>query len=119
MGILSTIVQLISVVVALLAVVLGLFVSGAISQYTPLFVWLDQREFSRGPRLKGIIPATHRDEKWGFTHEELQSTSLEGQVILITGGNAGLGYWSAVNLAPTGATIGKHFFVACFLVFFF
>ena len=107
MRVVSALLLLISAVVGIVAVAFGLLFSGAVSQYTPVFVWLDNYETERGMRFKGIIPATHRDEEWGFTHKELQSTDLSGQVVLVTGGNAGLGYWSSINLAEAGATVGR------------
>ena len=99
--------RLLAVSIAVVATLLGLLTSGVLSKYTPIFVWLDQYETSRGQYFKGLFPATHRDVPWGYTFEELRETKLNGNVVLVTGANSGLGYWSALHIATTDATVGE------------
>lgn len=99
--------RLLAVSIAVVATFIGLLTSGFLSKYTPVFVWLDQVETSRGQYYKGLFPATHRDTPWGYTFQELRETNLKDHIVLVTGANTGLGYWSALHIATTDATVGK------------
>ena len=84
--------------VALLAILVGLALSGGL-EATGVFKYMDGQQFT-----KGMFPALH-DEAFGFTHEEMAAVDLAGDNILVTGGNVGLGYWTAHHLAARGATV--------------
>merc|ERR1712176_796237 len=49
------------------------------------------------------FPAMHNDIPWGFTLAEMPD--LSGETHLVTGGNVGLGYWTAYHLASHGAKV--------------
>ena len=100
--------KLCTFLVLFLAVSVGLILSGALAEVTPLMKFLDSLSFGGKEMLKGMVPAIHRGTPWGYTFEELQATDLSGQVVLITGGNIGLGYWTAYHLAKQDAQVGKH-----------
>lgn len=51
----------------------------------------------------GMLPAMHDGEAWGFTHDEMPD--LTGHVVVVTGGNTGLGYWTARHLAAKRAKV--------------
>jgi len=88
---------------ALVAVFVGLLVSGGLKG-TGFFPFLDRlNPAGRGQQLKGVFPAMHEAEAWGFTLAEMPD--LSGQVIFVTGGNVGLGYWTAHHLAAHGAAV--------------
>eukprot|EP00756_Hemistasia_phaeocysticola_P062938 Hpha_TRINITY_DN6413_c0_g1::TRINITY_DN6413_c0_g1_i1::g.124::m.124 len=53
------------------------------------------------PRFKGWSPAHHRGKPYGYSFEQLPD--LSGKVVVVTGGNSGLGYWTALHLARKGA----------------
>jgi len=53
--------------------------------------------------LKGIAPLFHRGTPWGFHQHQIPDQT--GKTILITGANAGLGYWSAYHLAANNANV--------------
>ena len=99
--------KLCTYLVLLLAVAIGIMLSGVLAQITPLMRFIDSLTVGGDPVLKGIVPAVHRGTPWGYTFEELQATDLSGRVIAITGGNIGLGYWTALNLAKQDAKVGK------------
>ena len=99
--------KLCTYLVLLVAIAIGLVLSGAVAKITPLMKFIDSFSIGGNPVLMGIVPAVHRGTPWGYTFEELQATDLSGQVIVITGGNIGLGYWTALNLAKQDAKVGK------------
>ena len=100
--------KLCNFVVLLLAGLIGLILSGILAKLTPLMKFLDSLTLGGKDVMKGLVPAIYRGTPWGYTFEELQDMDLSGQVVLITGGNSGLGYWTAYHLAKQGAQIGKH-----------
>mmetsp|Transcript_11134 Transcript_11134/g.12754 ORF Transcript_11134/g.12754 Transcript_11134/m.12754 type:complete len:375 (+) Transcript_11134:169-1293(+) len=103
MALIGTCFKLVGVLVAILAVGIGFLTT----EYAkPVFKFIDQFEGSRGTFFKGMMPAFQEHEPWGFTHEELGKLNLKGEVIVVTGANVGLGYWTAHNIAgKTGATV--------------
>jgi hypothetical protein len=99
MGFLSFLLKSAAFFVALLAILVGLLVSGGLKA-TGVFRYMDGRPFS-----KGMFPALHEHTPYGFTHEEMAAVDLAGDNVLVTGGNVGLGYWTAHHLAARGATV--------------
>jgi len=53
--------------------------------------------------MKGMAPAMHDGIPWGFSIEEIPD--LSDEVIVVTGANVGLGYWTAHHLAAQNATV--------------
>lgn len=102
MGLLGTCCTCLAVLVALFAVLVGTLFSGHLRK-TGIFSQLDRMEYSSGPFFKGMFPATHDAEPWGFTADAMPD--LTGETHLVTGGNVGLGYWSAHHLAKAKATV--------------
>lgn len=51
----------------------------------------------------GMLPFIHGGTPWGFTAAEIPN--LEGEIFMVTGGNTGLGYWTAVHLASKNGTV--------------
>lgn len=102
MGLLRGLVLAVSAMVALVAVLLGLLLSGALAK-TGIFRRIDSWELGRGQVLKGLAPVFHEGTAWGFTLEQLPE--LDGRVAVVTGACSGLGYWSAHHLAHAGATV--------------
>ena len=92
--------------VLFVAVAIGMVLSGALAEITPLMKFLDQGKVVGTDSLKGLIPAFHRGTEWGYTFEDLEKTDLKGQTILVTGGNIGLGYSTAKLLAKQKANVG-------------
>lgn len=91
MALIGTCFKLVGVLVAILAVGIGFLTT----EYAkPVFKFIDQFEGSRGTFFKGMMPAFQEHEPWGFTHEELGKLNLKGEVIVVTGANVGLGYWT-------------------------
>lgn len=95
-----------TMLVLFVAVAIGLVLSGALAEITPLMRYLDEGKVTGFDNLKGLVPAFHRGAPWGYTHEELSATDLTGQVILVTGGNIGLGFSTAKLLAKQNAEVG-------------
>jgi len=100
MGVISFVTKFAALNVALIAIFVGLATNGALK---PLAVFMDSYEGSRGTFFKGMIPSMHGDEPWGFTLEEIPD--LSGETHFVTGGNVGLGYWTAYHLAANKATV--------------
>jgi len=98
MGILRSACTLLSISVALFAIFLGLLFSGALVS-TGLFTYLD----ATNVQLRGVAPAFHAKEPWGFTLKEMPD--LTGRTALVTGANSGLGYWTALHLAAANAEV--------------
>eukprot|EP00931_Biecheleriopsis_adriatica_P079810 TRINITY_DN53159_c0_g1_i1.p1 TRINITY_DN53159_c0_g1~~TRINITY_DN53159_c0_g1_i1.p1 ORF type:complete len:371 (-),score=71.70 TRINITY_DN53159_c0_g1_i1:145-1257(-) len=91
-----------AICVLLFAVLLGVLLSGQLAK-TGIFAHLDQLDTGRGQALMGMSPAVHIGTSWGFTLQEIPD--LTGETIFVTGGNVGLGYWTAYHLASKGATV--------------
>lgn len=102
MGFCGVIFKFSAVIVALVAILIGLLTTGALKR-TGIFTWIDKYEGSRGTFFKGMFPATHEAEPWGFTLKEMPD--LTGETIFVTGGNVGLGYWTAYHLAAHNAKV--------------
>lgn len=83
--------------VALFAVFIGSIFSGHFQKTGVLAL------FDRIERLKGSVPGMHVGTPWGFTESDMPD--LTGETHLVTGGNVGLGYWSAHHLAKAKATV--------------
>ena len=96
-----------TLLVLLIAFVIGLALSGTLAKVTPLMHYIDTYNVGGKPILLGASPALHHGTPWGYTYEELEQTDLSGKVILVTGGNIGLGYWTAHNLAKQDAQVGR------------
>lgn len=104
MGVVSILSKTAAVSVAIVAIVVGIVSSGALTR-TGIFRWQDSHVGERGGTLfKGMFPVHHEGIPWGFTHEEMAALDLTGETILVTGANVGLGYWTARHLAASGAT---------------
>jgi hypothetical protein len=78
--------------VLLLSILIGTLFSGHLAK-TGIFAYFDSYEGERGTFFKGMFPAMHQGTPWGFTHAEIPP--LGGKVVLVTGANTGLGYWTA------------------------
>jgi len=102
MGLISKCCKYSAILVALFAIFLGALISGTLKQ-TGIFRWVDTYQGRRGQSFKGMFPAMHEGTPWGFTVEEIPD--LTGQTILVTGGNVGLGYWTAYHMAAKNATV--------------
>jgi hypothetical protein len=100
MGVLSFCVKFAALNVVFIAVLVALAFNGTLK---PLAVYMDSYETSRGLYFRGMVPAMHGDTPWGFTLEEMPD--LTGETIFVTGGNVGLGYWTAYHLAANKATV--------------
>ena len=69
-----------------------------------LWQYIDQRADSEGRQsFKGLFPVLHGGTPWEFSLELMPE--LTGQTYLVTGGNVGLGYWTARHLAAAKATV--------------
>lgn len=89
--------------IAIAALALGLLLSPISKQY-PIFHWhwLSHIDDS----LIGILPAlTPTKDSWRFTHEQLQSIDLRGQVALVTGANSGIGLEISKALSRQGSSV--------------
>jgi len=102
MGLLSCCSKTCPILVSLLAIGLGALLSGHLRKWG-LFSFLDGFEPGGKASLKGIAPAMHDGVAWGFTVDELPD--LSNEVIVVTGANVGLGYWTAHHLAAKNATV--------------
>jgi len=87
---------------AIAALALGLLLSPLSKQYPILFHWLTHLDDS----FIGLLPAlTPTKDSWRFTHEQLQTIDLRGQVALVTGANSGIGLEISKALSRQGATV--------------
>eukprot|EP00927_Polykrikos_kofoidii_P019043 TRINITY_DN18877_c0_g1_i3.p1 TRINITY_DN18877_c0_g1~~TRINITY_DN18877_c0_g1_i3.p1 ORF type:complete len:396 (+),score=40.15 TRINITY_DN18877_c0_g1_i3:73-1188(+) len=103
MGVCSFCCKSTAVLVALLAIFLGALFSGALKS-TGIFAYVDKFAGSRGaPYFMGMFPAMHEGTPWGFTLEQMPD--LSGETFLVTGGNVGLGYWTAYHLASRNGRV--------------
>ena len=91
-----------SITGALLAVLVGLLYSGVLVRMG-VFQWIDDLDpAGRGLRWRGETPWLV-PTPWAYS--EGQIPQLEGKVIVVTGANSGLGYWTTRHLAHRGATV--------------
>jgi len=91
-----------AILVVVVACLLGALLSGQLAK-TGIFAHLDELDTGRGEAFKGMAPAVHEGRSWGFTLEEIPD--LTGETFFVTGGNVGLGYWTAYHLASKGGTV--------------
>jgi len=92
--------------VLLLAITVGLIMSGVprrLGFYTVLPTLLE------GNEAYGIVPATLDGATWGYTFADFRKVRLDGQVALVTGANAGIGFSLSKHLAGQGAVV----YMAC------
>jgi len=87
--------------VGILAIFMGTLYSGLLAK-TGVFTLLDDLDLGAGTVYKGIIPAVHKGP-WGFSEEEIPN--LESHTSVVTGGNVGLGYWTAYHIAKAGGRV--------------
>mmetsp|Transcript_48627 Transcript_48627/g.135874 ORF Transcript_48627/g.135874 Transcript_48627/m.135874 type:complete len:369 (-) Transcript_48627:19-1125(-) len=59
------------------------------------------------PYFSGMSPTYYGDKPWRYEYSQLPR--LDGKVAIVTGANAGVGFWTALHLARQGA----HVFVCC------
>jgi NAD(P)-dependent dehydrogenase (short-subunit alcohol dehydrogenase family) len=102
MGIIGCCCKFSAVLVALFAILIGTLISGHLKK-TGIFQYHDRYETSRGTFFKGMMPVHHEGTPWGFTEAEIPD--LTGETILVTGGNVGLGYWTAYHMAAKSANV--------------
>lgn len=102
MGVLGCCGKTCVVLVLLIAIGVGALVSGLVRQWG-LFSFLDGFEPGGKAALKGLAPAMHDGIAWGFSFDEMPD--LSNEVIVVTGANVGLGYWTAHHLAAKNATV--------------
>merc|ERR1712159_348074 len=107
MGVIGGFCKASAILVLVLAVLIGLCLheDTNLLKKVGFFSYLDRFEGSRGSFFMGLFPAIHDGVRWGFTEADMNSLDLTGQSILITGGNVGLGYWSAYHLAKSNADV--------------
>lgn len=101
MGILGRIFRCgLSTLVCVLAVVVGVIITAgpAVAKAMDEFTDSDGCSF-----FKGMIPAMHAHTPWGFEAKDIPS--LANELYVVTGGNVGLGYWTARHLAKAGAAV--------------
>jgi len=85
-----------------LAILVGALNSGFLAELG-LFAFMDDLDIPGAGRLfQGLVPAFHRGTPWGFTPEMMPD--LSGKVVIITGANVGLGYWTAYHIAAANGT---------------
>lgn len=90
--------------IGVVAVLLGGLLSGEFARMGVIRFIVENVVDSPSP--KGIWPATvdlAAKEHW--TYDEITEESLKGKVAIVTGGNAGLGYHTSLELARKGATV--------------
>ena len=87
-------------IAAIAALTLGLLLSPLSRQY-PIFHWLAHLDDS----LIGLLPAVTPTNSWSFTHEQLQTVDLRGQVALVTGANSGIGLEISKAVSRQGAAV--------------
>jgi len=85
----------------LAAIAFGMLTSGMLTRMG-FFRYLDRYEARRGQFYKGIVPACVEGTPWGLTEDQMPN--LNGQTFVVTGANAGLGYWTAFHLAKANAS---------------
>eukprot|EP00450_Noctiluca_scintillans_P009191 CAMPEP_0194496606 /NCGR_PEP_ID=MMETSP0253-20130528/13819_1 /TAXON_ID=2966 /ORGANISM="Noctiluca scintillans" /LENGTH=377 /DNA_ID=CAMNT_0039338025 /DNA_START=56 /DNA_END=1189 /DNA_ORIENTATION=- len=106
MGFIGGVCKLTAVLVLLVSLLIGSLFSDDtnVLKKIGLFRYLDSFDrHGRGQFFKGMFPAVHEGIPWGFQESEIPD--LAGQTVLVTGGNVGLGYWSAYHLAAKKANV--------------
>eukprot|EP00658_Telonema_sp_P-2_P009753 TRINITY_DN13620_c0_g1_i1.p1 TRINITY_DN13620_c0_g1~~TRINITY_DN13620_c0_g1_i1.p1 ORF type:complete len:433 (-),score=118.76 TRINITY_DN13620_c0_g1_i1:282-1475(-) len=94
---------------AILVLLLALFITSLFHPSTNLLKrsgflgWADKLHGSRGMYFMGMSPALHDGTPWGFTEADMPD--LTGQTLLVTGGNVGLGYWTAYHMAKAKGSV--------------
>jgi len=87
----------------ILALVIGGLYSGALTRIG-IFDYIDDLELAGGNKvLMGMFPATHAKKPFGFTPSDMPN--LQGQTYVVTGGNVGLGKWTAHYIAKAGGRV--------------
>lgn len=88
-----------AVLFALVAVLLGLLVT----RTTRIRIFHDALPFV-SPYFIGIWPDTLTDEERAVAFKYTDLPDLTGHVAVVTGANAGVGYWTAYHLAKKGSS---------------
>lgn len=94
--------QILTFLVGLTAISVGLLLS-PIPRNLGFYKWVAQNV--RYPEAVGTAPAYLDEKDWGFTFEQLYNYDLRGQTALVTGGNSGTGYATALALTRLGASV--------------
>lgn len=94
--------RLCTIIVVVVAVFIGALSSGLLRRMG-VFSFLDKLEVGGKPFFKGIVPAMHDGTPWGFSLDQMPDVTNE--VIVVTGANVGLGYWTAYHLAAKKARV--------------
>jgi len=55
------------------------------------------------PAARGMVPLMHKTVPYNFTADEIPDQT--GKVIIVTGANSGLGFWTCYHLLSKGATV--------------
>ena len=100
MGVLAKACGCVGVTVALVAVLLGLFLSGGLKR-AGVFKMV-ARSF---PSRVGMAPCFVDEGEWGYSYARVAAANLTGQVAVVTGANSGVGFWTSLHLARQGATV--------------
>jgi len=105
MGVLGGFVKLSAALVLLVAILIGSLLDERTNflKKAGLFRALDGWVGARGKYAMGFVPMMHDDTPWGFSESDMPD--LTGQSMLVTGGNTGLGYWTAFHLARAKADV--------------
>lgn len=93
------ILQCSGVLVVIVSVFLGLFISGA---FVDMGLENVKRTEHGYPSALGLTPLIYTGE-WGFNFEDIPD--LSGKRALVTGANVGLGYYTSLHLARNGADV--------------
>ena len=106
MGFIGGLCKLTAVLVLLVSLLIGSLFSDDtnVLKKIGLFRYLDSFDrHGRGQFFKEMLPAVHEGIPSSFQESEIPD--LAGQTVLVTGGNVGLGYWSALHLAAKKANV--------------
>jgi len=105
MGLLGGLFKFGAVATLLVAIIIGscLNEDTNLLKHLGVFRFMDRFEGYRGRFFMGMTPAIHEGTPWGFKPSDIPD--LSGQTFVVTGGNVGLGYWSAYHLAAKKGTV--------------